>query len=121
MADSLQNAGQRAESDRIEIPPRSTCLSASSMFPSPTDQEMSALRKPFAVEKTQRSEAATLSQFFQERQAEEEVAKQLVHPHSQRWLDPPRKRRAASIPGGTEETFEWRDENQYTDDRAKVL
>jgi hypothetical protein len=51
----------------------------------------------------------------------EERAKQLVHSNPQRRSNPPKKRRAASIPDGINEVSEWEDNSQYTDGRPKVL
>ena len=63
----------------------------------------SLAEKPFVVIKALRSEAAT--QQFQQ-------------------LNPPRKRRAESITGRTDDSdkaFQWKNNGQHTDDRAKVL
>jgi hypothetical protein len=75
--------------------------------------------KPFAVEKAWSS--GTAAQHLREWQLEEEVAKQLVPRNPRQQLDPPRKRRSESISRRTDEAFEWKDNSQFTDDRAKVL
>src|SRR5258706_9338284 len=71
------------------------------------------------VEKAWYSGAA--AQRPQEGQLEEQVPKQACRNHPQQQLDPPRKRRAESIPSRTDEAFECEDDSQYTDDWSKVL
>jgi hypothetical protein len=75
--------------------------------------------KSVSVEKAWCS--GTGAQHIRERQLEEEVAKQLVHRNPRQQLDLPRKRRAESISGTTDEAFEWKDNSHHADDRAKVL
>ena len=71
--------------------------------------------KPFTVEKAWSS--GTAARHLQEWQLEEEVAEQLLRRNPRQHLDPPRKRRAESIPSTTDEVFEWDDNNV----REKVL
>jgi hypothetical protein len=68
--------------------------------------------KPFAVEKAS-------PQHFREWQLEEEATRQLERLSPRQQLDP-LKRRAESIPRRTYEVFDWKNNIQYTDDRAKV-